>query len=405
MTKMNDIPKSLTLLPLDSLVSARFQCHFPLDENDVRFKELVDSIKETGVQQPLLVRLIDQDGKYEIVAGERRFRAAKVAGLEQVPVIIQSLDDLQATLVQGVENLQRQDLTEAEKSRYLSFIAVEFHLTAKQISEKLGMSYPWVVRYLPAEFKNEEKAEAGKLGGLAKGVSYREESAILHIAPAPSEVAAAEQKAQMHRTQCQNPACLRFVFDAEIRHIGDKDYCLQCTPKANIIFQNEQKRLEREAEKEKPRSLKPSDVEPWKDKVARMSSPISKMDEALLVKFQGSAELRELGWKIEFQKPYYRIVCRSDLTFTRGNEEVMCFWDGSEVHDEPELDEAARELARADLESKQLRAEVLAKRYKVFSDAEVERLFSEGMDFLRELEKWKEPKRETGEKGEGEVED
>ena len=108
--------------------------------------ELADSIREQGVLQPLIVRPLKApaDGSarppYEIVAGERRWRAAKVAGLATVPVVVRELDDQSALAVALIENLQREDLNPLDQAQSLSRLAEEFALTHEQVAKAVGRS-------------------------------------------------------------------------------------------------------------------------------------------------------------------------------------------------------------------------------------------------------------------------
>jgi ParB/RepB/Spo0J family partition protein len=384
---------SFSIIALESLRSAPFQSHFPLDEKDVRFQELVDSIKAIGIKIPLLVRPLEQ-GNYEIVAGERRARAARLAGLKEAPVIIQALDDLQAAIVQGVENLQRQDLSEAEKSRYLAFLAVEYHLSAKQIADKVGMSYTWVVRYLPAEFKKEEKAQAGALGGQAKAEAHRESQQSATSLVARAALEKAEREAMAVKVQCSNAACLEMVPEGKVITVGNKPYCEKCAPAARVELVNREKAQKRLDEKT-AKPTKPSQVESYTDKLARMHNQISKMYDVQHEKAKESSELRDLGWKSEFQKEYLVVVCKSDLTLTRTRgkvqQEIAVFWDGQDAHPEPEKDAANREWAAQQRQERLgVRMEVFARTYKAYSPALADKLWSELMEFVKELDKWDE---------------
>ncbi len=106
---------------------------------DEPLKELADSIRERGVMQPLLVREID-GGRYEIIAGERRFRAARLAGLNEVPVRILEVDDQAAAAIALIENMQREDLNPLEESRGLSRLIHEFSFTHEQAAKAVGKS-------------------------------------------------------------------------------------------------------------------------------------------------------------------------------------------------------------------------------------------------------------------------
>lgn len=100
--------------------------------------DLVESIRERGIIQPLIVRKVD--GKYELIAGERRWRAAKEVGLDEAPAIIRPASDLEVLELALVENLQREDLNPIEEAQAYARMAHEFHLKQDEISQKVGKS-------------------------------------------------------------------------------------------------------------------------------------------------------------------------------------------------------------------------------------------------------------------------
>jgi ParB family chromosome partitioning protein len=102
-------------------------------------QELAESIREQGVMQPLLVRLV-APGRYEIIAGERRFRAATIAGLKEVPVLVSSADDQAAAAMALIENMQREDLNPLEESQGLARLIQEFGFTHEQAAKAVGKS-------------------------------------------------------------------------------------------------------------------------------------------------------------------------------------------------------------------------------------------------------------------------
>lgn len=102
-------------------------------------RELSDSIKQHGVIQPLIVRPM-LDGGYEIVAGERRFRAARMAGLSEIPVVIRELTDSQAIELALIENLQREDLTDLELAMGYSSLMTEYDMTQDQVAQTVNKS-------------------------------------------------------------------------------------------------------------------------------------------------------------------------------------------------------------------------------------------------------------------------
>jgi ParB family chromosome partitioning protein len=110
-------------------------------------KSLAESIKKNGVLQPLLVRAID-DNKYEIIAGERRYRASKLAGLSTVPVVIKNFNDNQAIEIALIENLQREDLSSIEEALGYKKMMDEFGYTQEQIGKAVDKSRSHIANLL-----------------------------------------------------------------------------------------------------------------------------------------------------------------------------------------------------------------------------------------------------------------
>ena len=127
----------ITLINIDLLVPSPFQPRRVF--NEAALLDLVHSIREKGVLQPLLVRK-RPDGIYEIIAGERRLRASKQAGLTQVPVIIKDFDDKAALEVALIENLQREDLNPLEEAEAYRRLLTEFQYTQDELSKVVGKS-------------------------------------------------------------------------------------------------------------------------------------------------------------------------------------------------------------------------------------------------------------------------
>ncbi len=124
-------------LPLDQMVAGVYQPRKRMDEGALY--ELAESIKAQGVMQPILVRKIASGG-YEIIAGERRFRAAKLAGLTEVPVLVRDVSDQNAASMALIENMQREDLNPLEEAIGLQRLIKEFGLTHEQAAQSVGRS-------------------------------------------------------------------------------------------------------------------------------------------------------------------------------------------------------------------------------------------------------------------------
>jgi len=125
----------LRVLPLEAILPNPSQPRRHFDE--VALQALAGSLQEKGVLQPVLVRPL-KDGMYQLVAGERRWRAAKIAGLPSIPALVSHHDDLAALEVGLIENMAREDLSPVEEARACATLADEFGLTRKQIGRRVG---------------------------------------------------------------------------------------------------------------------------------------------------------------------------------------------------------------------------------------------------------------------------
>lgn len=126
-----------SVLPLESLRPGKYQPRTRMDEGSLY--ELAESIKSQGVMQPVLVRPV-AGGGYEIIAGERRTRAAKLAGLSEVPVLVRDVADEAAAVMALIENIQREDLNPLEEAQGLKRLIDEFGLTHEQAAQAVGRS-------------------------------------------------------------------------------------------------------------------------------------------------------------------------------------------------------------------------------------------------------------------------
>lgn len=123
-------------LPINEIEPNPNQPRNQFDEDSLQ--ELADSIEQYGVLQPLLVK--KKDGYYEIIAGERRWRAAKMAGVEEVPVIVRDFDENEIVEIALIENIQREDLSPIEEAMAYQRLMKEYHLKQDQIAEKVSKS-------------------------------------------------------------------------------------------------------------------------------------------------------------------------------------------------------------------------------------------------------------------------
>jgi ParB family chromosome partitioning protein len=144
---------SLQNISVEKLSSGKYQPR--KDMSDLALEELSLSIKSQGIIQPIVVRSIGED-KYEIIAGERRWRAAKLAKLEEVPCIIKNVPDEAAVAIALIENIQREDLNAMEEAIALERLLTEFELTHQEVSIAVGKSRTTVTNLLRLNKLNKE---------------------------------------------------------------------------------------------------------------------------------------------------------------------------------------------------------------------------------------------------------
>jgi len=136
---------SLKTLPLDLLQRGEYQPRRNMDKDALA--ELANSIRAQGVIQPIIVRSID-NSRYEIIAGERRWRAAQLAGLQEIPVVIKEISDQQTMAIALIENIQREDLNPIEEASALQRLIKEFGLTQQEAADAVGRSRSAVTNML-----------------------------------------------------------------------------------------------------------------------------------------------------------------------------------------------------------------------------------------------------------------
>jgi ParB family chromosome partitioning protein len=132
-----DADGALRSLPVDVIQRGRYQPR--IDMHPESLQNLADSIREQGVVQPIVVRGIG-DGRYEIIAGERRWRAAQLAGLHEIPAVIRDVEDRAAIAIALIENIQRENLNPLEEARALKRLISEFEMTHEQAAQAVGRS-------------------------------------------------------------------------------------------------------------------------------------------------------------------------------------------------------------------------------------------------------------------------
>nr|HPG32075.1 ParB/RepB/Spo0J family partition protein [bacterium] len=137
MTNASDDNSVLKTINIDKIIPNMYQPRKTFDE--AKIQELADSIKSKGILNPIIVREEGGD-RFQIIAGERRWRAAKIAGIENVPVIVQKVDNKEMLELSIIENIQRDDLNSIEEAEAYQALLKEFNLTHEEISLKVGKS-------------------------------------------------------------------------------------------------------------------------------------------------------------------------------------------------------------------------------------------------------------------------
>jgi len=172
------------LCPIEEIVPGRHQPRRRFDEKGMA--ELARSIKENGLLQPILVRPWEgKGGKFELVAGERRWRAAQKAGLKEVPIIVRKLDDSKALELSLVENLQREDLNPIDEAEGFRWLIADFSYSQDQVADRVGKDRSTVANALrllklPAAIK-EDLAEGKITAGHARAILSLSSAAEMNL--------------------------------------------------------------------------------------------------------------------------------------------------------------------------------------------------------------------------------
>ena len=156
----------LRQIPLEQLQRGQYQPRRDFDESALN--ELADSIKAQGVMQPIVVRLVASN-RYEIVAGERRWRASQRASLDVIPAIVRQISDETAIAMALIENIQREDLNSIEEARALKRLQTEFDLSQQEIATAVGKSRPVIANLLRLLTLEPEVAEMLETKAIGAG--------------------------------------------------------------------------------------------------------------------------------------------------------------------------------------------------------------------------------------------
>ena len=168
-----EIEKTIVQVPVEDIIPNRFQPRLSFD--DTSLNDLALSIKQHGIIQPLVLRR--KNDKYEIIAGERRFKAAKLAGLASVPAVISNLDDNASAEVAIVENIQRKDLTAIEEAKSFQALLDKGYMTQDELARKMGLSQSAISNKLRLLTLDESVQEAI----LSEKISERHARTLLKV--------------------------------------------------------------------------------------------------------------------------------------------------------------------------------------------------------------------------------
>ena len=185
----------------------RLQPRRNFDEEEL--SALADSIRQHGVIQPLTVRLLDS-GYYQIIAGERRWRAARLAGLREVPVVVIEADDKKAMELALIENLQRADLTPIEEARGYQQLIGEYGLTQEQVADRVSKSRPAVANAMRLLSLPDELLALVEEGKLTAGHAR----AILSLKEKPQQLAVAQKVIHLQLSVRQTEAMCKKLSKA-----------------------------------------------------------------------------------------------------------------------------------------------------------------------------------------------
>ena len=233
---MNNIQMESQILQvlIEDIIPNRFQPRLSFD--DASLADLASSIKQHGIIQPLVLRR--KNDKYEIIAGERRFKAAKMAGLVSVPAVISNLDDNESAEVAIVENIQRKDLTAIEEARSYQALLDKGYMTQDELARKMGLSQSAISNKLRLLTLDEAVQEAI----LAEKISERHARTLLKV---PSH----EKQRELLNKVINERLTVKQLED-EIKNIDTTSGSIVEQPKNNEIDKTES--LETITQKEAP---------------------------------------------------------------------------------------------------------------------------------------------------------
>lgn len=228
-------------LPVDLLQPGKYQPR--TDMHPESLEELANSIRAQGVVQPIVVRELAEGGHYEIIAGERRWRAAQIAGLHNIPAVIRVVADEAAIAMALIENIQRENLNPVEEANALARLIEEFEMTHQQAAEAVGRSRAAVSNLLRLLTLNDDVRRLLEHGDLEMGharallalVGEQQSQAAREVAAKGYSVRETEQLVRRLGNVVQQPVAGEKAIDPDIRRLQDE---LGERLSAKVLFQH-----------------------------------------------------------------------------------------------------------------------------------------------------------------------
>ena len=233
-------------LPIQRIQANRYQPRQEFDDSSLR--ELADSLLAAGMVQPVVVRINPDDpDKYELIAGERRWRAAALAGLKTIPAIIRNASDQQSAELALIENLQREDLNPMERAEGLQRMLEKFQLSQSDLATRVGMGRPTVanllrLNQLPEDVKNlirNNKLTLGH-GKLLLSITNNKQCSQIAAACAAGEWSVRKLREQIDRLEKNESAAP--VVETKSAHISDLEKQLAASLGTKVVLREGRKK-------------------------------------------------------------------------------------------------------------------------------------------------------------------
>ncbi len=222
-----DVSGKLQEVPIEWIQPGKYQPRKVME--DEALQELASSIKAQGIMQPIVLRTVSEN-KYEIIAGERRWRASQLAGMEKIPAVVKDVSDESAIAMSLIENIQREDLNPMEEALALQRLVEEFDLTHQQVADAVGKSRTAVTNFLRLTNLNAEVSQMLAHGDIEMGHARallslddeKQSRAAREIAAKQLNVRQAEALVRLWLSEPSEQQKKGRVVDADTRHLENR---------------------------------------------------------------------------------------------------------------------------------------------------------------------------------------